>query len=41
MVGELHATLPVGSSFESVSKLLLTGKRVFTFVVFRLIVGRR
>ena len=28
-------------SFGSVSKLLLTGKRAFTFVVFRLIVGRR
>ena len=27
--------------FESVSKLLLTVKRAFTFVVFRLIVGRR
>ena len=35
------STFRVGSSFESVSKLLLTGKRAFTFVVFRLIVGRR
>ena len=35
------STFRVGSSFESVSKLLLTGKREFTFVVFHLVVGRR
>ena len=35
------STFRVGSYFDSVPKLLLTGKRAFTFVVFRLIVGRR